>query len=213
MPRRGAAAGARARGWTLLEILLVLAIIGVLAAAVVVGIGDAGQRRRVQAEAERLALAIEHARTEAAGRNEVWGMTVSANGYAFKRLAGGDDGWGAVAKGALGGWTAEGGVGFELDVAFGAQGRLQDRAADRRADRRRSGDESEADDADDDEDERANWPGVAIYPSGEITPLSILVSKEDVPPWVVRSDGISRVRAMSEEEADALGRRPARTMR
>ena len=205
--RRGAAAGAR--GWTLLEILLVLAIIGVLAAAVVVGIGDAGQRRRVQAEAERLALAIEHARTEAAGRNEVLGMTVSANGYAFKRLGNGSDGWGALSSGALGGWTAEGGVGFEIDAAFGAQGAVQDRADARR----RGGDESEADDADSEEDERANWPGVAIYPSGEITPLSILVSKEDVPAWVVRSDGIARVRAMSEEEADALGRRPARTMR
>ena len=204
---------AGARGWTLLEILLVLAIIGVLAAAVVVGIGDAGQRRRVQAEAERLALAIEHARTEAAGRNEVLGMTVSANGYAFKRLGNGGDGWGALTRGALGGWTAEGGVGFEIDVAYGAQGRLQDRGDARRADRRRGGDESEADDADSEEDERAEWPGVAIYPSGEITPLSILVSKEDVPAWVVRSDGIARVRAMSEEEADALGRRPARTMR
>ena len=201
-------------GLTLLEILLVLAIVGILAAAVAVGVGDVGARRQVQAEAERLALAIEQARTTAARSNEVWGVALAHNGYSFTRLVRGTDAWLAVDRAPFGLWTTEGGVGFQVDVAFGAQNASRG-AADHRADGNRSGRPSAfADESDDDADEdEVEWPAIAIFPSGEITPLSIQVSATDVPAWVVRSDGIARVRALSEEEADALAPRFRARMR
>lgn len=212
---RGCRRRRRSAGLTLLEILLVLAIVGILAAAVAVGVGDVGARRQVQAEAERLALAIEQARATAARSNEVWGVALAHNGYSFTRLVRGTNAWLTVDRAPFGLWMADGGVGFQVDIAFGAQ-QASRGAPDHRADGNRSGrprasaDESDGD-ADDEED--VEWPAIAIFPSGEITPLSILVSATDVPAWVVRSDGIARVRALSEEEADALAPRLRARMR
>ena len=75
---------ARHAGFTLLELLLVMTIIGILAGTVTLAMSDMGQRQRVQTEAERVALAIELARTEALTRNEIWGLAVSPTGYAFQ---------------------------------------------------------------------------------------------------------------------------------
>lgn len=213
---RGCRRGRQSAGLTLLEILLVLAIVGILAAAVAVGVGDVGARRQVQAEAERLALAIEQARTTAARSNEVWGVALAHNGYSFTRLARGTNAWLAVDRAPFGLWMADGGVGFEVDVAFGAQGASRGAPDYEANERKRSGRQNAAadeSDGDADDEEEVEWPAIAIFPSGEITPLSILVSATDVPAWVVRSDGIARVRALSEEEADALAPRLRARMR
>lgn len=212
-PLRGFLRAREVAGLTLLEILLVLAIVGILAGAVAVGVSDVGMRRQVQAEAERLALAIEQARTTAARSNEVWGLALAHSGYSFTRLARGSNAWLTVDRAPFGMWMAERGVSFEVDAAFGAQGAGEGGAVHWGDARNHSGRQSASTHESEDEEEEVEWPAIAIFPGGEITPLSILVSATDVPAWVVRSDGIARVRALSEEEADALAPRLYTRMR
>lgn len=205
-------------GFSLLELLLVLAIVGILAGAVVAGFTDIGQHRRVQTEAERLAMAIEQARTEAAQRNEIWGVALRGNGYAFKRHQRATGRWQDVELRPFGAWQAEQGVAFELGRAFRGRNRTADALAsanplasggegeDRRERRRRRGDADS-----DNEDDRADWPAIAILPGGEITPHRIVVSNADAPAWAVQSDGIERVRALPRDEADERDLREQRT--
>ena len=180
----------RQSAFTLLELLLVLTIVGIITASVVVGFAGASESRRVRAEAERLALAVELARGEALRRNEMWGLALVENGYGFKRYSQESGAWEALARRPFAAWTAD-------RITFAVQ---EQRADEDRNGRRRPSRPNERRRPADDE-EREHLPAVAILPGGEVTPFDILVSADDAPVWVARSDGIGRVRAMRQEEA------------
>jgi general secretion pathway protein H len=72
-----------ARGFTLIEMLVVTMIIGVLAGTIVLGFVGADRDQKLRTEAERLALLIEMARAEAIQRNEEWGVSVAPAKYSF----------------------------------------------------------------------------------------------------------------------------------
>lgn len=80
-----------APGFTLIEILVVVVIIGVLALAVTMSIATAGGERQLTRESERLQALIDHACTEAELTGREIGVRVSRNGYAFSML--GFQGW------------------------------------------------------------------------------------------------------------------------
>ena len=178
--------GARHAGFTLLELLLVMTIIGILAGTLTLAMSDAGQRQRVQTEAERVALAIELARTEALTRNEIWGVSVSPTGYAFQTYDLAADSWHVLDEAPFQPREAEDGLLFAI-----------------RADRGQRMEAEENDDgappflARENDDARfaVELPSIAILPGGEITPFEVVVSSGDLPPWSARSDGIARVRA------------------
>jgi type II secretion system protein H len=71
------------RGFTLIEMLVVVMIIGVLASTIVLGFMGADREQKLRTEAERLALLIEMARAEAIQRNEEWGVAVGPAKYSF----------------------------------------------------------------------------------------------------------------------------------
>lgn len=182
-------AGGRRSGFTLLELLLVLTIVGIVAGSVVIGFAGIGEGRRVQAEAERLALAVELARGEALRRNEMWGLAVSENGYEFKRYDHDGGGWEALARRPFAPWTA-------ADITFAVKAKPGEDEAGRQF--RPVLDENERRPV----DEAEGWPSVAIHPGGEVTPFDILVSAGDAPVWVAHSDGIARIRAARQEEIE-----------
>ena len=62
-----------------------MTIVAILAGVVAVNLVDSAGQRRVQAEAERLALAVELARGESVRRNEVWGLAIESRKYGFVR--------------------------------------------------------------------------------------------------------------------------------
>ena len=71
----------RSRGLTLVEIVLVVAVIGVLAATVVTNLGGSFEKHQIEAEAKRLAAVIELVRREAVLRNEPLAVALDEAGY------------------------------------------------------------------------------------------------------------------------------------
>jgi general secretion pathway protein H len=88
-------ASSRARGFTLIEVLVVVVIIGVTAGLVVLGLGS-DERQATEREAKRLAGALEHAAAAAQWRAETLGVSAEGAGYRFWRR-GTDDRWTALA--------------------------------------------------------------------------------------------------------------------
>ena len=188
---------ARHAGFTLLELLLVMTIIGILAGTVTLAMSDMGQRQRVQTEAERVALAIELARTEALTRNEIWGLAVSPTGYAFQTYDSTDDSWHVLEDAPFQPRVAEDGLSFAVRANLGRRGN-----AEENGDGAPSSLASVLAPADDDARSTAELPSIAILPGGEITPFEVVVSSGDLPPWSARSDGIARVLAAPQDEPE-----------
>ena len=184
----------RHAGFTLLELLLVMTIIGILAGMVTLAMSDAGARQRVQTEAERVALAIELARTEALTRNEIWGLSVSPTGYTFQTYDAEAGKWQILDEPPFLPRRTEDGLLFAVRAELGQ--RLQ---ADEDGEPAPPFLASE----DDDEASPAGFPSIAILPGGEITPFEFVVSSGDLPPWSARSDGIARVLAAPQGESEA----------
>ena len=168
-----------------------LVIVGVVAATVATAIPNVGSARRVQAEAERLALAVEAARGEALRSNEMWGLSVHERGYAFHTFD--EEGrWGAVSRAPLGPWQAEEGVVMALAAASPAVD-AEGRSA---------------------ESDAPATPEIAILPGGETTPFVVTVAPvadtadgvDDERAWVVQSDGFSRAEAA--RQRDLMPRAP-----
>lgn len=73
------------RGLTLVEMLVVLAIIGVMAGVAVIGLGGADRNSNVQAEAQRLAASIQRAADEAIVSDAPAALRWDGEGYSFLR--------------------------------------------------------------------------------------------------------------------------------
>ena len=184
------------RGFTLLEMLLVLAIVAILAAVVALSFTDAGLQRHLRTEAERLARLVELARDEALRHNEIWGLTVDEGRFGFQRYDHATGAWSGVERRPFRAVPSEDAVMFRIATTFGDEKRLAEQFA------------ALEDDAGDSGEEDADPPNVAVFPDGELTPFEVTVfldgterHEEEDHAWLVFTDGIARVRALSVQDA------------
>lgn len=76
----------RACGFTLLELVVVLALIGVILGFARLSLGDGGAAARLEHDARTLAAALRLAQEEAVLDEREFGLRLAADGYAFMRL-------------------------------------------------------------------------------------------------------------------------------
>lgn len=77
---------AKAKGFTLLELLVVVALIGIMLTAVVISIGDGGREKHMENEARRLVAVAKLARDEAVLMSQELAMVIGDNDYNFQRF-------------------------------------------------------------------------------------------------------------------------------
>lgn len=82
---------ARSSGFTLLELLVVLVLIGVIISFAVLSVGDGGRQERLRQEAERLTSLFNLASEEAVLQSMELGVVLQRGGYAFMTYDG--NGW------------------------------------------------------------------------------------------------------------------------
>lgn len=71
------------RGFTLLEILVVLLLVGIVSTLAVLAIGDGGRERQLVQEAKRFAALLVLANEEAVLQSREYGVQFSSEGYRF----------------------------------------------------------------------------------------------------------------------------------
>jgi general secretion pathway protein H len=76
---------ARHGGFTLLELMVVMVLIGIILTFVVGSVGDGGRGDRIKREAQRIAALVELVGEEAVLRSALSGMRVDEDGYRFLR--------------------------------------------------------------------------------------------------------------------------------
>ena len=154
-------------GFTLIEILIVVAMIGILTSVVVINFSTGDSAYRIRADLDRFTSVVEMARHRAMMRNRDWGIHINQEGYYFTEY-----------NPEINEWIER------IDRTFkrtpwpnGAITRLKTEIA-----------------ADSYFTEMEDLPDILIFSSKETIPFSLALRTENsAATWIVESDGISKI--------------------
>jgi len=167
---------ARPAGFTLLEVLIVITIIGILAAVMGLKIGNRAMDDRMQAEAERFYQLVQLAQEETQVKGVALGLRFTASGYQF--LALNDKGqWAEYGNGVLRTRV--------LDPAFYTELHVEGRMVPPAQDQQRGGLN---------DDKNKLQPQILLLPGGETTAFAVDLKAQNYPSWFhVESDALGRL--------------------
>ncbi|TBW56011.1 type II secretion system protein GspH [Marinobacter halodurans] len=160
----------RSRGFTLIEIMVVLVLVGLLAVIAVVNLGGGAQQRELENRARELFLLMQTASEQAVLNNQELGLLIDDNGYRFLMYDDAKQTWGRqkerlFAPRQLPEWMA---------VVYHTEDNLP----------KLPGTE---------DDEESPRPDIVFYSSGETTPfdMELAVGDEEEPVYRIDTDGLN----------------------
>lgn len=165
-------------GFTLLEILVVLLIVGLIASVVVVSISGSNYKTELRTATYQISRQIELARNESTFRNELWGVEIKRNTMRFLKFDPVAETWNSLTKRAYIAKRLSENVELQLNTKDVAQSFQSDELED-------------------------STPNLIIEPSGEITPFEITI--EYVPQnlaWYIYSDGLEKAEITTEKRSE-----------
>lgn len=178
----------RGRGFTLLEILVVLVLVAVLSGTVILGFTGADVEQRLRGSVGQLVYRLELARQYALQRNREWGIYVEEDRVRFSEYDPEQDAWIEQGTRPFGAFIALDGVALRVE-AEGAAPIADSNFLNLDADRS------------DREPDFDRLPDLLLFSSGEVTPFTIYLEPSwNAPVWRLASDGLSPVGAEREGE-------------
>ena len=166
------------RGFTLIEVLVVVVIITILMSVIVAGFVGADKEQSFRGFAERMALRVEMARDRAIQTNHEWGVFVEPEGIRFAEF-----------DPVTGEWLER------VERPF----RIEQTDDDFRYSVKVEAYPGQDDLATNDDED---LPAIVLFSSGEITPFTLSIEPYtwQTTPWLISSDGFSRTAAQRGEQ-------------
>jgi type II secretion system protein H len=169
MPAGGAPWRRGARGFTLLELLVVITLVAILTGTVVLSITGADSDQRLRGSAEQLAYRLELGRQYALQRNREWGVYLDAEQIRFAEFDPVQSAWIEQTQRPFNATAMLPNV--RLDAFVEDYAGLSER-------------------------DRERLPRILLFSSGEVTPFRLTLEPAwRGRAWVVSSDGLARVSA------------------
>jgi general secretion pathway protein H len=160
-------------GFTLLELLVVVALVAILMGTVILGFTGADQEQRLRGSADQLAYRVELARQYALQRNREWGVYVEPESVRFAEFDPEQESWVEQARRPFSDLNLPANVTLSVE----SEGLDQLTAT-----------------------ERERLPQIILFSSGEATPFTLTLQPGwDTAPWTLSTDGLSRVEAQRQD--------------
>lgn len=160
------------RGFTLIEVMVVIIIIGIITASVILSIGNLSDNRDLLREGKRISILLQTAMDEAVLQGREYGLEVVESGYRFVEFNAFTQQWSEIPGDDLYRYR-------RLPQEYRLELNLEDRLLLLAEEPAALGQEEKDDNGDDEDEEIAFYsPHIIVFSSGEITPFEMHIVRD-----------------------------------